>query len=441
MKCINCGTDNNLKDRTANQGRCKQCNHPFAFEPTTMGSLKVTDPMFAKALADISANETLYFTPKQFLYFLDNRLRKKGFQLMSFIPIYLIMNIWATLFFGGFFSFIPNSFFIANLIYQAGVILYLFNNTKSNKLNNMGRKASTIALRFVGILILVVGILVSLLIQSFPIFAAVVVVGMSSIYLGIRQLGKIGNLAQEFLIPQANLDSWLETWQRINGTLNQLLPSPQNQIAPASINPDVTAYSFDRLVVCDNSKVAQLLIANNFHFENNCAILSANGYPENIFETTMGMLRRNPNLQVFAFHDCTPKGVTLAHRLSTSEDWFFNHSVRIIDLGLLPRQIIASKKAMFIQKSDYSSQKSQELPSEVREKLTSEELAWLDSGNTVELESLSPRMLIKVLQNGISRSMSLIEDDSSLFVSNDYALSAIDDHDSIHNVYIVENFG
>ncbi len=42
MKCINCGTDNNLRDRTANQGQCIQCQHPFAFEPTSINSLKIT---------------------------------------------------------------------------------------------------------------------------------------------------------------------------------------------------------------------------------------------------------------------------------------------------------------------------------------------------------------------------------------------------------------
>ena len=36
MKCIRCDTDNNLKDRTANVGRCKACSHSFAFEPTAM---------------------------------------------------------------------------------------------------------------------------------------------------------------------------------------------------------------------------------------------------------------------------------------------------------------------------------------------------------------------------------------------------------------------
>ena len=79
MKCINCGTDNKLKDRTANQGRCLKCNHPFVFEPTSMLNVKITDPMFAKTLADISASHTLYFTPKQLLYFLDSRVRKSAY--------------------------------------------------------------------------------------------------------------------------------------------------------------------------------------------------------------------------------------------------------------------------------------------------------------------------------------------------------------------------
>ena len=64
MKCINCGTDNKLQYRRATKGRCIKCNHPFVFEPTSMGTAKITDSMFAKTLADISASYTLYFTPK-----------------------------------------------------------------------------------------------------------------------------------------------------------------------------------------------------------------------------------------------------------------------------------------------------------------------------------------------------------------------------------------
>ncbi|AFZ57396.1 hypothetical protein H6G54_25935 [Anabaena cylindrica FACHB-243] len=430
MKCINCGTDNNLKDRTAKQGRCKQCNHPFAFEPTSMGTVKITDPMFAKILADISANNTLYFTPKQFLYFLDNRIRKKGFKTSSFIPMYLFSNIWITGFVGGMTSaFLPNSFLAANLLYQTGTIFYLFNNTKSSKLTSASRNASSRSLQFIGILILVAGISSSLFIfNSFIVFFIVVILGMLSIFLGTRQLGKVGNLPQEFLITQSYLDSWLERWQQINGTLDKVLPVPQEKITPVAINPDVTVYSFDRLIVCDSATIAQLLIANNFHFENNCAILSINGYPQSIFNTTMEMLRRNPDLQVFALHDCSPKGVSLVHRLRTSESWFLNSDVKIIDVGLLPRQILANKRGMFVQNL---AKKSTELPLEVRQSLSKEELAWLDAGNFVELESFTPQMLIKVLRSGISGSLNLESDDSSMILIGD----------SGNDIYMVESFG
>jgi hypothetical protein len=48
MKCIRCGTDNNLKDRTGNYGRCKNCEHPFVFEPNIMGKISFTDPFSRK---------------------------------------------------------------------------------------------------------------------------------------------------------------------------------------------------------------------------------------------------------------------------------------------------------------------------------------------------------------------------------------------------------
>lgn len=79
MKCVQCGTDNNLQDRTENNGRCKECNHPFAFEPQNEeDKLRFTDPFFANAISQLSNNNSLYFTPKQFFYFLDKKLKKKN---------------------------------------------------------------------------------------------------------------------------------------------------------------------------------------------------------------------------------------------------------------------------------------------------------------------------------------------------------------------------
>ncbi|MBD2140457.1 hypothetical protein H6F39_03465 [Anabaena sp. FACHB-1250] len=426
MKCINCGTDNKLKDRTANQGRCLKCNHPFVFEPTSMGTATITDSMFSKTLADISASYTLYFTPKQLLYFLDNRVRKKAFQPIGFWFLYLFFNVWI------FFTIS----YLFNLVFQALTIWYLFNNTNSSSVNNASRKASAKTLQRLGVVILVVGISASLFVlDSFSVFSIVVILGLLSIFLGTRQLGKVQNLPQELLFPSTDLDSWLRKWQQINGKVDQVLTSQQEQIAPKSINPDITAYSFDRLVVCDSANMAQLLIANNFHFENNCAILSITGYPQSIFSTTMEMLRRNPDLKVYAIHDCSPKGVSLVHHLRTSEKWFLNSNVTIIDLGLLPRQIIASQGKMFIRFSSQLKDEAKKLSVDIRQSLTAEELAWLDTGNFVELESFTPQKLIQVLRHGISGSLNLESDDSSIILIGDSGINSGND------LYMVESFG
>jgi hypothetical protein len=421
MKCINCGTDNKLKDRTANQGRCVKCNHTFAFEPTSMSNIKITDPFFAKAIADISANNTLFFTPKQLLYFLDNRLRKNSKSISQF----------GWFFFYVFFNFFTFAVIIGPLIVNLVFIWIFFNRSSSSKLNNTSRKASAKNLQIIGSIILAIGILVSLAAKSFSLFVIVVIMGMLSIYLGTRQLGRIGLLTQEFVISESQVKDWLNRWQQINGSILKILPSPKQENTPATINPDVTAYSFDRLVVCDSATIAQLLIANNFHFENNCAILSITGYPQSIFDTTMQMLRRNPDLKVYALHDCNPRGIGLVHNLRSNASWFLNSEIAIIDIGLTPSQIIATKRGMFIQSSSESAQAAKQLPQEIRQSLSAEELAWLESGKFVELESFTPQRIIKVLQKGIAGSSDIESDDSSLLLVGDTG----------NDMYVVQSFG
>ncbi|MEH2266897.1 MAG: hypothetical protein V7K68_00445 [Nostoc sp.] len=421
MKCINCGTDNKLKDRTANQGRCIKCNHPFAFEPTSMSNIQITDPFFAKAIADISANNTLFFTPKQLLYFLDNRLRKssKSISRFGWLSFYVFFNLFTL------------AFIIGPLIVNLAYINFFYQSSKSTNLNLVSRKQNARNLQIIGGIILSVGIILSLILKSFSLFAIIVVMGMLPIYLGTRQLGQIQLLTQDFLVSQSQVKDWLERWQQINGSILKILPAPNQENTPATVNPDVTAYSFDRLVVCDSASIAQLLIANNFHFENNCAILSISGYPQSIFDTTMQMLRRNPDLKVYAVHDCNPRGIGLVHRLKTNASWFLDSEIVIIDIGLTPRQIIATKRGMFIQSSPESAQAAKQLPEEVRQSLSAEELTWLESGNFVEIESFTPQRIIKVLQKGIAGSRNLKSDDSSLLFVGDTG----------NDIYTVQSFG
>ncbi|MGL5060038.1 MAG: hypothetical protein ACRC62_08645 [Microcoleus sp.] len=428
MKCINCQTDNKLKDRTANGGRCKQCNHPFVFEPTAMTGVKITDPMFAKAIADVSVSDTLFFTQKQLFYFLDKRSRLKIsnlFNVSSYIVINIICGILLAIFSGNFGNL--NVFIFGMLGVNSLLLSSVFNAIRSSNYLYQQRKKFARSLQVWGGIVLVSGIIISFLLSSYMQFLCSTAFGLLSIYLGMK---KIPETNQEFTVGFNIFQDWINKWIEIN-SIAKMLPSPRDTNENAAISPDISAYSFDRVVVCDRAEIAQFLIANNFHFENNCAILSVTGYPQSIFDTTMQMLRRNPDLKVYALHDCSPRGIGLVDRLRTSSNWFPDRSTIIIDVGLLPRQIMAAGSNMFVLNSENAARNARELSPAIRQDLSAEELRWLESGNYVELESFSPQKLIQILNLGISGSRDLDSDNSSLILLGDTGSS----------IYVVDSFG
>jgi len=124
-------------------------------------------------------------------------------------------------------------------------------------------------------------------------------------------------------------------WCEAHGAPKGLIVRKHPSRHPLAAEPDLGDYSFDRAVICDTVATVDLLLANQFHFENNCAVLSIDGYPPGPFDLVRKMLQRNPQLQVFVLHDATPEGCRMAHKLATDPDWF-KGKAKIIDVGLRP---------------------------------------------------------------------------------------------------------
>jgi hypothetical protein len=432
VKCIRCNTDNNLKDRTANMGRCSSCNHPFAFEPTAMSeNTKLTDPFFEKVITDLSANNTLFFTPRQFYYLLDKRLRSRLSKTdimtnpVGGIGCGIFLVVFLAIFIHGMFG-LPFEFIIPiliNLVFVIG-IWSIAASAVSPYLNRRIRQRSILPLSIMAALITLFGFSIRTPILK----VASISLGLGTIWLSRDLQRKQRKIFDKFLVEQPQFDEWLNKWNSINNQPEKILPPPQTGSLPAAPNPEVTAYSFDRVVVCDNPNIAQLLISNNFHFENNCAILAIDRYPQSIFETTMAMLRRNPDLKVYALHDCSPEGLQLIHRLRAEEIWFPDSAIPIIDVGILPRQIMYNLDVMTPQSTE-SAQLSQRLDAPIRNNLMPEELVWLDAGCYLELEFFSPQKLIQILQRAIneSRELATIEGGDLLMMNTSF--------------YTVESFG
>ncbi|WP_421655992.1 hypothetical protein [Leptothermofonsia sp. ETS-13] len=321
---------------------------------------------------------------------------------------------------------LPFALILGLILNDLPFIVYLYSNSQSSRGNHRSRRQAARGLQVIGGITLVAGSFASFIsfINSLPlgVTAAGVtaaLLGILAIVLGRLQLSKQSWLAQTFLTTQDRFYYWVIRWQQINGSIEKMLSPPQQDSPPAPVNSEITAYSFDRLVVCDRPEIAQLLIANNFHFENNCAILSITGYPPTIFNTAMEMLRRNPDLKVYALHDCTAQGIGLMHQLRSNPDWFPDRNIAVIDVGLSPRQVL-STPGLFVQNSVRAANAAKQMPPEVRQLLSPDEVAWLEAGNFVELESFTPQRLIHVLNRGIagSRELGDSNDGSIIFLGD-----------------------
>jgi hypothetical protein len=182
----------------------------------------------------------------------------------------------------------------------------------------------------------------------------------------------------------------LQKWLGAHGTPPKLMAStvcePPRADAARMLPKELSTYSFDRAVVCDRQETVDLLLANNFHFENNCAVLSAGGYPHAIFAQVLQMLRRNPKIEVYALHDASIEGVGLARMLASSPEWFKGIG-RVTDVGLSVEHAQAMRGLWL--PADLSVRGSMD-------RVGPEELKWL-SEYQLELASVRPEQVIKRL--------------------------------------------
>lgn len=326
MKCIHCGTDSTYKERA--ERKCKQCAHPFAFEPKS--GAPFTDPAFHKALQRVSGDGQVRWT----LEHLHHELARTK---QSPDPRRVLLVLWGL---GGTTALLMLFFCVGAVSDWIGMVLF----------------GGMIVLNLV----------------------ACVMVGRRW-------------LRQPRLMPKGwDTAALYEQWVGAHGKMPGLIEQKRSDRALSKVPDELLEYSFDRAVICDRPETVDLLVANNFHFENNCAILSINGHPKGIFSTVRKMLKNNPRLTVFALHDATLQGCLLAHRLAHDPEWFTG--MKVVDVGLRPAH--ARHFEGLIQ--TFNVEEVQARPG-----LTEAEAAWL-SNYTLALAAVRPEQLIKRLYRAIT---------------------------------------
>ncbi len=192
-------------------------------------------------------------------------------------------------------------------------------------------------------------------------------------------------------LTQEKFNKLYDRWLAAHGPDKSVIVRKPQVQSPLAVESDLGDYSFDRAIICDRARTVDLLLANHFHFENNCAVLSVEGYPQGPFETVRKMLKRNPRLEVFALHDASEEGCKLAWRLANEPDWFQGQA-RVTDVGLRPCHE-KPFRGLF-------------LKSETRVSagggITEEEAKWL-SRYKLELAAIRPEQIVKRMFRAINK--------------------------------------
>jgi hypothetical protein len=440
MKCINCGTDNHLPERIANIGKCTNCQHQFVFEPAELPCAEqLTDNIFAELLEEVSAKKTMFFTPRQLYYLLNQKLPFRTDQvslkkdLIQYLGLGTLGILAISFFFASSFQ-LPFEIVTSVLwsLYAPILVWLLGQSSISIRLNRRDRQQRLAELRIFAGLLFLIGLPASIVAQALWGMASAIASGLMAMWLMVERQEQQRNITDGFLIDRHQFEEWLSKWTTVNGQpvkiLSQLPTEQSPVVNPAALRTE----QFDRVVVCNRKSVAQLLISNNFPLENSCAVLTIDGYPEDIFAPTMEMLRRHPDLKVYALHDGSATGVQLVHRLRQEDKWT-DINIPIIEVGIMPRQVMNNLE-LSICRSAKAAQAAKNLPAAVRASLNREELEWLDGGCYLDLESFSSLKIIQILQRAIqeSRELTGLKGDE---------MADIDPTVATADFYLLENFG
>ncbi len=195
-------------------------------------------------------------------------------------------------------------------------------------------------------------------------------------------------------IDRPRFDRLWDRWTLAHGTPQSLIVPERGGSAESEgslLPPDATDYSFERVVVTDSSVTVRLLLANRFHVDNRCAVLSLDGGPLGVFDRVLAMLRKAPQLHVLAAHDASSLGFGLKERLVSRKEWFrdqvMDGRARVVDIGLRPQHVTRFRGSFLP-----ADRQAEAVPG-----LSRKQAAWM-AHHRLELAAVPPVILLRRLQ-------------------------------------------
>lgn len=130
------------------------------------------------------------------------------------------------------------------------------------------------------------------------------------------------------------LSRWVDTHGPVAGRLAR---NVFGEVQQDALDARVDAYGFERLLVCDEDAIADVLLVNGFHSDARCPVLSRRGYPAHVYEALIPRLREQPPATVMVVHSADGDGCRLATAIADDPRWFAGIELpQVVDAGLRP---------------------------------------------------------------------------------------------------------
>ena len=102
----------------------------------------------------------------------------------------------------------------------------------------------------------------------------------------------------------------------------------------------------DHFLVVDCRETLAQLLANGFHRDNNCLIITSDKFPGKAFEFYKLTKQKNPETKLHLFHDASLEGDKIGEKIAGNSSWGTSQE-DIIDLGIRTENLGKTKKGIW----------------------------------------------------------------------------------------------
>jgi hypothetical protein len=167
------------------------------------------------------------------------------------------------------------------------------------------------------------------------------------ICLSLAVMGIALHIKRPVKISPDAIERLIKTYQAQYPSHHLVVKKQFEKVASDDFHREFLKYAPERILIVERNDLVDMLLLNQFHFDNKTLVLSAKKYPAAAFSACRNILSQHPEVPVCLIHDASEKGLRLKKRLLSDETWNLDRH-KVQDLGLFPEDVDRLKNPVWM---------------------------------------------------------------------------------------------